>query len=235
MFLWRKKTISRFFSERLLNYSLLSFIALCLLVFLSFKGFRALEQNLRPAILSIAEIKADMLATDAVNRAIMEEVARGILYQDLISIKQDDKGKIVMAQINTMEINRLMARTTIATQNALKEMGKEPIKIPLGEVLDSYLLAAYGPEIPVKLIPAGRVNTFLIDSFEAAGINQVRHKIYLDVFTEIRIVIPFISADVEVHTTVPIADTIYPGEVPETVINLIMGALKPAKPPDLAP
>jgi sporulation protein YunB len=235
MFLWRKKTIIRFFNDRLLNYSLFSFIALCLLVFLLLKGFWAMEQNLRPAILSIAEVKADMLATDAVNRAIMEEVAHGILYQDLISIKQDDRGKIIMAQINTMEINRLMAKTTMATQNALKEIGKEPIKIPLGEVLDSYLLAAYGPEIPVKLIPAGRVNTSLLDSFEEAGINQVRHKIYLDVFTEIRIVIPFISDDIEVHTTIPIADTIYPGEVPETIVNLIMGALNPKKPLNLSP
>lgn len=226
MFLWNKKAINRFLSYRLRNYSLLTFIFLCLLVFLLFRGFWSMEKKLRPAILSIAQIKADLLATDAVNRAILEEVAHGILYQDLISIKQDNSGKIIMAQINTMEINRLMAKTTIATQNALKDIGKEPIKIPLGEVLDSYLLAAYGPDIPVKLIPIGRVNTSLIDSFEEAGINQVRHKIYLDVFTEIRIVIPFISDEIEVHTTIPLADTIYPGEVPETVINLLMEALR---------
>jgi len=227
MFLRRRKNVSRFLNDRLLNYGLLSFIILCLLVFMLLRVFWTIEKSLRPAILSIAQVKADMLATDAVNRAIMEEVARGILYQDLISIKQDDRGKIIMAQINTMEINRLMAKTTMATQNALKEIGKEPIKIPLGEVLDSYLLAAYGPEIPVKLVPVGRVNTALLDSFEEAGINQVRHKIYLDVFTEIRIVIPFITEDLEVHTTIPLADAIYPGEVPETVINLIMEALKP--------
>jgi len=224
-----RKRVCRFLSIRLLNYGLLSFLVICLLIFFSIKAFMVLEKNLRPAILSIAEVRADMLATDAVNRAIMEEVARGIFYQDLISIKQDESGRIIMAQINTMEVNRLMAKTTIATQNALKQIEKEPLKIPLGEVLDSYLLAAYGPEIPVKLVPVGRVNTSLLDSFEEAGINQVRHKIYLDVFTEVRVVVPFISSHIEVHSTVPLADTIYPGDVPDTVINLIMGALSPEK------
>jgi len=225
MFLWNKE-FQKILCCRLRIYSFLTFLFLCLLVFLLFRGFWAVEKKMRPVILSIAQVRADMLATDAVNRAIIEEVAHGILYQDLISIKQDDSGKIIMAQINTMEINRLMAKTTIATQNALKDIAKEPLKIPLGEVLDSYLLASYGPYIPVRLIPIGRVNTSLLDSFEAAGINQVRHKIYLDVFTEIRIVIPFIAEEIEVHTTVPLADTIYPGEVPEKVINLLMDSLR---------
>jgi sporulation protein YunB len=225
MFIRRKRFLQRFLKDHIYNVSVISFILLCLALFLLYRGFWVLEKNLRPAILSIAEVKADILATEAVNRAILEEVAQGILYQDLISINQDENGKIIMAQINTMEINRLMAETTLATQDALKAIEKEPLKIPLGEVLDSYLLATYGPEIPIKLIPVGKVNTYLNDTFEDAGFNQVRHKIYLEVFSEVRVVVPLISTNVEVHTTVPIADTVYPGEVPETLINLNIGAL----------
>lgn len=177
------------------------------------------ERRMRPAIFSIAELRTSQIATEAINNAILNKVARGILYQDLINLKLDEEERIIMAQVNTMEINRLMSETTMATQNALIEISSEPFKIPLGEILDNYFLATYGPSIPVKLIPRGRVNTTLVDSFDEAGINQVRHKIYLDVITEVRIVIPFVSSHVEVHTTVPLADTIYPGEVPETVIN----------------
>lgn len=223
MLKWNKNLFLR--KRRTPTFHLFSFIIVCLLGLLMIEGFFYLERRLRPALISIAEVKADILATDAINRAIMEEVARGILYQDLITIRQDEQGRIVVAQINTMEINRLMAETTIATQNALVGMGRESIKIPIGEVLDNYLLAAYGPKIPVKLIPAGRVNTFLVDLFEEAGINQVRHRIYLDVVTEVRIVIPFMGTKVEVHTTVPLAEAIYPGEVPETVINLNLDSL----------
>ena len=223
MFTWHK--MKRFGKRRLLDHGVVSFVMLCLLLFFLFEGVLLLERRLRPAILSFAEVKADMLATDAVNRAIMEKVARGIFYQDLIAIRQDEQGRIIMAQLNTMEINRLMAETTIATQEALSQISVEELSIPLGEILNNYLLATYGPRIPMRLIPVGRVNTLLDDSFEAAGINQVRHRIYLDVVSEVRIIIPFTSIEVEVHTTVPLADTIYPGDVPDSVINLDLGSI----------
>ncbi len=221
------KHVFRFINRNFVNPGLLSFLVLCLALFLCLNGLLILEHRLRPAILSLAELKANMLAQEAVNLAIMEKVVKGVIYQDLLSVKQDDQGKIVMVQINTMEINRLTVETTMATQGALKVIGEETIKVPLGEALGNYLLAAYGPKIKVKLIPAGKVNTRLLDSFEEAGINQVRHKIYLDVLTEVRVVIPFTSTEVEVRTTVPLADALYPGEVPGMVIDFQGGAFNP--------
>jgi len=204
---------------------LLKFIIICLVIFLFLELLILAESRLRPAIVSVAELKADNLATDAVNQAILEQVSRGTFYKELLQIEQDESGRIFMAELNTGNINKIMSETTIATQEALLEISSEPFLIPIGEIFDYYLLATYGPRIPVKLIPAGRVNTCLTDSFESAGINQVRHKIYLDIITEVRIVIPFFSNELEVHTTVPLADTIYLGEVPETVINLDTGGI----------
>lgn len=222
----RERKFYRSFNRYFSNYRLFPFLILCFLLFFLMQSIFLIEQRMRPAIISVAELKSNQIATSAVNNAIIEKVARGILYQDLINLTLDEQGSIIMAQINTMEINRLVAETTMATQDALVEISNETIKLPLGEVLNNYLLAAYGPSVPIKLIPMGRVNTTLIDSFDEAGINQVRHKIYLDVLTEVRIVIPFISSYIEVHTTVPLADTLYPGEVPETVINFSTSGFK---------
>lgn len=227
MFQRNPKRFSRFLNKGLSNPGLISFMVLCLVLFLCLQGFFLLERKLRPPILSLAELKAHTLAQEAVNMAVMEKVVQNVLYQDLLSIKQNDQGKIVMVQINTVEINRLMVETTLAVQEALQTLGEEPIRVPLGEALDNYFLAAYGPKIKIRLLPAGRVNTRLLDTFEDAGINQVRHKIYLDVFTEVRIVIPFISKEVEVQTTVPLADAFYPGEVPGVVIDFQGGAFSP--------
>ncbi|NLJ55749.1 MAG: sporulation protein YunB [Firmicutes bacterium] len=222
------KSIRRFLREWLFGRGLFPFIVLTLIVFLILKGFFVIERNLRPAILSLAELKANAVAVDAVNMALMDKMAQGIAYHDLIAVRQDDRGKIVMAQINTFAVNRLIADTTLTIQEALKVIEEKPFNLPLGEVLDNYLFAAYGPKIPVRLKPAGRVNTRLQDSLEEAGINQVRHKIYLEVLTEVRVVIPFTSTRVEVQTTVPLTDALYPGSVPDTVINLQTGMFDPA-------
>lgn len=200
--------------------SFLSFFIIVFILFLIIEIFLYAEKSLRPAILSIAELKADILATETINRALLDNISSELVYTDLIKVERDESGRIVMANLDSIKINKLLAKTTLATQEALYAMEKQPFEIPLGEAMDSYILATYGPQIPVRLIPRGRVNTRIVDVFEEAGINQVRHKIYMEVFTEVRIVIPFISSPVEVLTTVPIADTIYPGEVPDTVINL---------------
>lgn len=200
--------------------SVFSFMILVGVLVILVQGLLLAERRLRPAITAVAIMKADGLATDAVSYAIIDKVALGIRYQDLIIIEQDEQGRIVMAQANTMEVNRIMAQATLATREALDNLSQTPFEIPLGEIMDSYLLATYGPRIPVRLIPLGRVNTTVTDSFEGAGINQTRHKIYLKIYAEVQVIVPFIKESVEVITTVPVADTIYIGDVPGTVINL---------------
>ncbi|MCT4564495.1 MAG: sporulation protein YunB [Maledivibacter sp.] len=46
--------------------------------------------------------------------------------------------------------------------------------------------------------------------------NQTRHKIYLSVNT----IVPFISKTIEVKSTVPIAETIIVGRVPDNYTNV---------------
>lgn len=182
--------------------------------------FIFLEQRLRPTIFSIAGARAKTIATEAINRAVKEKMADNILYQDLIFVERSGEGRIVMAQTNIVAVNKLLAETTLRAQEALTSLKGETIYIPAGQVLGSYLLAGLGPRIPITLIPVGFVDTTIVDRFEEAGINQVRHKIYFNIHAEVEIVIPFLSRITKVSTMIPIVDAIYPGEVPDTVINL---------------
>ncbi len=199
---------------------LVSFFVLCAVLFIILEGFIFTERKLRPALMAIARAKANAVAVDAVNEAILNYIASGIAYEDLIKIEQDEHGRIVMACLNTVEANRIMAAATIAAREALSGLEARSIRIPLGEASGSFFLAAYGPKITVKLIPTGQVNTKLVDSFESAGINQTRHKLYLHIGAEVQIVIPFNAGRVNVVTAVPVTDNVYIGEVPGTVINL---------------
>lgn len=196
------------------------FFIMAAFIFGVIRLFMFFDHNLRPTILSVAGARADIIATEAINNAVTEKVARNILYQDLILLEKNRDGRIVMAQTNIMVVNGLMTETTMRVQEALTSLKGEKIYIPLGQALGSYLLANVGPRIPVTLIPVGFVNTTIVDQFEEAGINQVRHKIYFDITAEVEVIIPFVSRVTKVSTMVPIVDAIYPGDVPDTVINL---------------
>lgn len=200
--------------KRVVSFWLTLFMVLVLLVML------VLERNLRPTLVTIAEARAKVIATHAINDAINTKIAQDIKYGLLITVHTDHVGKPSWAQVNTMEVNRIVAATTMRVQESMGMLQGEIIRIPVGQALGITFLANMGPRIPFTIIPVGTVNVEVTDAFEQAGINQTRHKIYLEVYTDVQIVIPFVTRAVQVHSQVPIADVTYLGEVPQTVIDL---------------
>lgn len=190
------------------------------LLLLAVINFRIVENNLKPTILAMAEAKARQIATQTINDAISTRVVTNVEYKDLVYVHKDNRGRVVMMQPNTIKINKIASETTLEVQRSLQGLKEEGFYIPLGQVLGSQLLASYGPEIHVRIVPIGTVQTEVIDEFAQAGINQTRHMLYLKVNSMVRIVVPLVSTDVQVASTVPIAETIILGEVPTTYLQL---------------
>lgn len=181
--------------------------------------FRTAENHLKPTLLTIAEARATAIATTTINNVINEEIASGANHQDLVTVKVDNRGRVVLMQPNTVEFNRLASHITIKVQDGLRKIQEEKIRIPIGQVLGSQILASYGPKITVTVIPIGTVQVKVMDTFEQAGINQTKHMIYIMADTQVRIVVPLVSKSVNVITRVPIAEYVVMGEVPNTYVQ----------------
>ncbi|HEY8392143.1 MAG TPA: sporulation protein YunB [Capillibacterium sp.] len=177
-------------------------------------GFLFADHQLRPTIMARAEAHARVMATTSINQAIREKVAKNIRYEDLISVKVDSRGRVVLMQPNTGEINRLASDATITVQELMRNT-KDKIYLPLGQLLGSQLLAGRGPDIPIVIVPVGTVESRVYDVFEQAGINQTRHKIYLQIRSTVRILIPLLSSQVEIKAEVPLTEAVIMGEVPQ--------------------
>lgn len=181
--------------------------------------FYVTESHLKPTLLAIAEARATAIATTTINNVINEQISKGTDNQNLLSVKVDDRGRVVLMQPNTVEFNRLASHVTIQVQESLRQISEEKIRIPFGQVLGSQILASYGPKITVTVIPIGTVQVKVIDTFEQAGINQTKHMIYIVANTQVRIVVPLVSKSVEVVTRVPISEYVVMGEVPNTYVQ----------------
>ncbi len=204
------------------RHALTKILIVCVLVLISM--FLAFEFTLKPTISTLAEVQANWTANDAIHQAILEEVASDIRYLDLIIPHKDNENKIVFMQANIVMVNKLAAEAILKVQHRLESMRKETFEIPLGQILGSSLLATHGPKIAFKLLPIGTVNVQILDDFMQAGINQTRHKIYLNVICEMQIVFPFIATETNVETKVPIADNIIIGPVPDSYMFMDIGA-----------
>ncbi|WP_243152974.1 sporulation protein YunB [Sporotomaculum syntrophicum] len=200
------------------------FIALC--IFLIAAVYFFLDTRVRPTLFSIAEIEVTHMAVAAINKTVQKEVSGGDMdYQDFIAVHRDYNGRVALMQANTVWINRMAADITLEVQKELQGLKAKQVSVPMGQLLGSYIFANMGPRIKVGILPMGTVNVNVIDSFEEAGINQTKHKIYLDFTTMVRVVIPLRSGEVKVATKVPVAESIIVGDVPDAVINMSGGIL----------
>ncbi len=184
------------------------------------------DRNLRPTVIAIAKSQANLLVNDAVSRSVQQKIAeKNVRYQDMIEIHKDSAGRIVMMQANTMGINQLATDITMEVDRQLRLLEQEELKVSLGQAMGSHILANYGPRINVSILPVGSVNVLVTDKFESTGINQIRHQISLDIKTKVRIAIPFYENDIDIHTIVPLTESVIVGDVPDTWVSIPNGLL----------
>jgi len=185
--------------------------------------FFAIDLRLRPSLRDLALAQAKVLATTAVNQAVARGEARSIKYENLVTIKVDQQGRPVWSQPNTGELNRLAAQITLDVQEALSALKRTRVRLPMGQVLGTQVLGTWGPQISVSLMLVGTVTGHIIDSFSVAGINQTRHRISVRIETDVKVVVPLVSASAHVSTDVPLAETVIVGEVPQVYLNGLAG------------
>lgn len=182
-------------------------ILLTILVGVIMLSYYIVERNLKPTIIAMSENKARILATQAISEVANRNITKND-YKDLVTVMTDKDGKVTMLKIDPILMNKLAGETTIAIQSRLTEMRTNSIRVPIANIFGSQIFANTGPSVNVRIQPIGAVKVDFKSDVEGAGINMTRHKIYLFVETNVRIIAPLIRNDVEVSTHVPISETI---------------------------
>ena len=178
--------------------------------------FLLVDRNFRPLVFSLAEARSAAMATRALNAALTEALEDGVDYDDLMNVRMDDGGQVSLLSANTMRMNALAERAGDAALRKLETVSAQKVDVPLGAALGLTLLAGSGP---ISIVPVGSVQTDFETEFEACGINQTRHKVYLQLSASIRIVIPTGAKTTNVTANMLVAESIIVGKVPESFVG----------------
>ena len=81
-------------------------------------------------------------------------------------------------------------------------------------------MAGIGPNVPVKFLDSGTVETTVRSEFKSTGINQTIHRIYLDVTCNVSVLTPYRTTDESIRNEVMLAENVIVGMVPSTYYNL---------------
>lgn len=174
------------------------------------------DKNIKPTLIALAEVRAKSVTTKAINDTIKTKIKDDIVYDDLIFIKYDNNGKVTLVQANMAIMNTIAADVALEVQEQLRNLSTNKVDVPLSNAFNRQILRL--PRLKLEIQPQGSVNVDFATEFEEAGINQTRHRIYLIVMTDIRMIIPLASETLRITTNIPIAETVIIGDVPEQYI-----------------
>lgn len=181
--------------------------------------FLMMDRNFKPLVFSLAEARSAAMASQVLYGALAEAIEDGVAYDDLMSVRMDERGQVALLSANTMQMNRLANRAGEVALRRLNNMSSERVSVPLGAALGMTIFAGSGPGVPVSIVPIGSIATEFATEFEACGINQTRHKVFLQVTASIRIVIPTGAKTTQVSANMLVAESIIVGGVPEGFVG----------------
>lgn len=190
---------------------------LALLLFFTFTAINRLE----PVAVSVAMANVTDVITVEINDIIAEKILDGsIQYDNLVYFEKDGDGNIIALITNMQGINALQAEITKTITENLSDTSEISVTVPLGNIIGGAILSGKGPYIPIKIISLSNVTTKFRNEFSAAGINQTRHQIMLDIDVSIGILLAGYSDYWDsVHTEIVVAETVIVGNVPYAYAN----------------
>lgn len=178
------------------------------------------DERVMPSVTEIATIMAKSQTLNIINEKSVGILSQDFKYNEMVKIEKNSEGNIILVQADTVKLNYIAAKLSTECNNELSKMENSAVKVPLGWMSDKSAFYNFGPKITVQIEPMGNISTSYESKFESAGINQTRHKIYLNVNAKIRLKLPLRNQDIEVDTQVPVSDTIIVGKIPNTTFGL---------------
>ena len=185
------------------------FFTLFFLIFLIWLIFTKLQ----PSFIEYAKVYSNNIANEVVNSAV-DDVFVKEEYQSLAKIMENSSENIKAIETDTAKINRLKSAIIQSMQKNIDSHKSDTVYVPLGSCSNLYFLAGLGPNVPIRIYAVSIVNADFKESFDSVGINQVKHKLYLDVSMKMSFVGMMFAQSDTVETSVLLNETIIVGDTP---------------------
>lgn len=178
-----------------------------------------IKNEMIPTIQTICESRAQAIAL-TISSEVIDAHMEEFDYDTLMNLNYNETGKLMTISANITEMNKLSAQIIKEIQQKLLLVDETIVEIPLGRLLGWSIFSGYGPDMSIKIIPAGNVTADFKTEFTAQGINQTKHTVYIEIVTGITIVAPFTSDVIKSRSILTVAETVIIGDIPQTYLQL---------------
>lgn len=195
-------------------------IRLLLILLLLLVVLALLRSRLYPVIRSLAETQVKNTASDLINDAIAEQIAAGnIRYDRIVYFEKDLNGRITALKTNIGEINRLKTDVLNIINDEILSTDESSLGVALGSLFLPEFLSGKGPKLPVKILVIRNSEADFYSDFSEAGINQTLHKLNMEVFLDVTVLVLGSTTEFTISSHMVVAETVIVGDVPETYLQ----------------
>ncbi|QUI21978.1 sporulation protein YunB [Vallitalea pronyensis] len=204
--------------RRILAYVFLFLSLSCFLFVLTYKY---LDDKILPIVVAMSQMKIQTIATQSINDAVQKTLEeKNIDTDELVKYFYNEKGEIISSGIDTIRINQICAEVIHKISEEVDRYSDESIPIPSGNLIGASIFANTGPYIKVQIMPYGTATINYDREFRSTGINQLNHRVWLNIETTMQVVVPLASEKVTVTQQVTLVDQVINGVVPPNYVNV---------------
>ena len=176
-----------------------------------------MDLKMRPIIETVGGTALKNSLSNVLDGAVNDMVDDlGVRYDDMVDIQKDEKGKITAITLNSTYINGYKTELSDGCSDRLSQFNETSVPIPLGSLIGGSFFNGKGFCIDVDATIYGFAVTDVVSEFESAGINQTRHRIYLNVQASANAYMGLCHLNESVDETIILVETIIVGEVPQS-------------------
>lgn len=210
-YLKKKRHISRKTKLRIAIFVVLGFVFFILIYYL---------KVVCPIVVKLSEEKIRSLATKTISRVVGDVMVEDeVNYDRIVNITYSSDNEVEFVEVDSVEVNLIIRDITKRVQDEFENLGKEGIKISLGTFSGIPFLYNLGPQVSVRLVPIGIVNTSINSNFTSAGLNQTLHRLNFMVSANIGMILPGKSQNFVTELEVMLCESIIVGKIPQIYLD----------------
>ena len=194
--------------------------AVAVLLLATVGAFAFLEMRIKSVRDELSTLEANSVASSALTAGLEKSLSDYQLnYDEIVSFTYDSQGNIKSLSTDIIALNTLGNEIGSNTDEYINSIGTYEISLPLTSLLGEQLFSGIGPKISFYVTMRGLTSTNFENRFEAAGVNQTRHQIFLKVKIKTNIVFKGEVRIVEYNSEICIAESVIVGVTPSTFAN----------------
>ncbi len=168
----------------------------------------------------LSALEANSVASSALTAGLEKALADYKLnYSDIVSFTYDGQGTIKSLSTDIITLNTLGNKIGSNTDEYINTVGTYKIALPASALLGIQLVSGIGPDLSFYVTMRGITSTSFENRFEAEGVNQTRHQIFLNVKIRTHVIFAGEVSIVEYKSNICIAESIIVGVTPSTFAN----------------